>query len=123
MRRDEGQGGQGQQHVAQSDGGHHDEHAGAVEQPSQHQFGDRTDGGSQPDREHQGEPVIELEVRGELDQEHGGDHADLALGEVEHPVGAVDQHQPEGQQPVAQSVEQALDENEIGYGDCEHRPA
>ena len=117
---DERQRGQRQQHVAQPDGGHHDEHAGTAEEPAQHQLGQGADEGGQPDGEHQGEPVVEVEVRRELDQEHGGDDADLALGEVQDPVGAVDEDQAQRQQPVAQAVEEALDEDEVRGREREH---
>ena len=49
----------------------------------------------------------------QLDQEDGGDDADLALGEVEHPVGPVDQDQADRQQPVAEPDDDPLQEDVV----------
>ena len=45
----------------------------------------------------QREPVLEMEVGGQLDQEDGSDDADLALGEVDNPVGPVDEDEADGE--------------------------
>ena len=90
------------------------EHAWPAEQAPQHELGQSAHERGQADGERQREPVVELEVGGELDQEHGRDDADLALGEVQDPVGPVDQHEAEGEQPVAEAVEDPLDEDEVG---------
>ena len=47
LRADEGQGGEDEQHLAEPDGGHHDQHPGAVEQPAEEQLGQRADRGRQ----------------------------------------------------------------------------
>jgi len=94
--------------------------AWAGEQPAQQEFGEGAHEGGQSDGEQQREPVVEVEVRRQLDQEHGGNDTDLPLSEVQDPVGPVDEHQPQRQQPVPQSVEDPLDEDEVGSREREH---
>ena len=118
---DERQRRQRQKHLAQPDGGHHHEHPRSAEQAAEHELGQRPDRGGQGDREHQGEPVLELEVGGQLDQEYRGDDAHLPLGEVEDPVGAVDQDQADGQQAVAEADDHPLEQDEVRRGEGQHR--
>ena len=81
---DEGQRGEGQQHLAQPDGGHHDQHPGPVEQPAEHQLGERADRRPPAPMERTSEnQYSKWKSAVQLDQEDGGDDPDLALGEVE----------------------------------------
>src|ERR1700679_2300525 len=56
----------------------------------------------------------------ELDQEDGGDDADLPRGEVEDPVGAVDQDQADRQQAVAESDDDALEDHAARCREGQH---
>ena len=103
LRADEGQCGEDEQDLAQPDGGHHHQHPGPVEQPPEQQLAQGPDRGGQAQGQNQGEPVVEPEVVEALDHEDGRHHPELALGEVEHPVGLVDEHEAHGQQAVAEA--------------------
>ena len=94
------------------DGGHHHQHPGPVEQPPQQSSLRAPTAAARTSGQHQREPVVEPEVVVALDQEDGRHHPELALGEVEHPVGPVDEDQAQGQQAVAEAGDDPLDEDE-----------
>ena len=67
------------------------------EAPDEHDLDQRTqpDGGGQPDRRR--EPEVQP-LADEQRREDGHRATDVELGEVDDPVGAVDEHQPDGDQ-------------------------
>ena len=69
------------------------------------------DRGRQRDGGDERDPVVDPEVVVELDQEDGRHHAQLALGEVDHPAGAVDEHQAHRQQPVVEAEDGTLEDD------------
>jgi hypothetical protein len=65
--------------------------------------------------QHRGEvrPVVELE---ELRRHRGGEGAEHTLGEVDDPVGPVDEHDPDGEERVQQPDDETLEVDPEGDG-------
>ena len=97
------------EHLRQADRGDHHHDPGPVEQPAEQQLGSRAGRGGEHERGRERRPVVDAEVVVELHHEHRGDDAELALGEVEDPVGPVDEDQPDGEQAVVEPADHAFE--------------
>ena len=80
---------------------------GELDEPARH------DGGDDPNQHGRHERPLEPHVQ--LLGQGRGEGAELALGEVDDPVGPVDQDKPDSEQPVEHPKDHALEEDAAGY--------
>ncbi len=103
------------EHLGQPDGGHREHEAGGMgEAPDDGEFDDASQDQPQRQAHAHGREIVPVLLEVELHAEEPGHRTERPVGEVDDPVGAVDQDQPDGQQAVGCAEHDALDHDADG---------
>ena len=87
--------------LGQPDGDHHDDQArGAPEAAQYPDFQQSARSRSDDEAEEHGQEVVHVQLEHELDGQHRRHRPELGLREVDDPVGPIDEHDSDGNQPV-----------------------
>ena len=98
------------QHLCEADRGDHHQQTRPVVQAAQRELAACADRGCQEQHDRQCNAVRHVPVRGQVDEQDGGRRAELALREVEHPAGPVDEDEAHREEAVLQTDGDAVDD-------------